>query len=116
MGLAILLGLFAVCVIIGVPVAFALGIAAVKARRRVYRCTLAELVEALARAERESRLREKIRYLSRQSLLIVDEKPGTMWRSDHAVGHDVKVRHGRCRWAEPRAARGHVRAAAGAFS
>lgn len=44
-----------------------------KAGRSVYRCTLAELVEALGRAEREGRLLEKIRYPSRNSLLIVDE-------------------------------------------
>ena len=53
--------------------AAALGVAAVKAGRSVYRCTLAELVEALGRAEREGRLLEKIRYLSRNALLIVDE-------------------------------------------
>jgi len=53
--------------------ATALGVAAVKAGRSVYRCTLAELVEALGRAEREGRLVEKIRFLSRTSLLIVDE-------------------------------------------
>jgi DNA replication protein DnaC len=53
--------------------ATALGVAAVKAGRSVYRCTLAELVEALGRAEREGRLLEKIRFLARTSLLIVDE-------------------------------------------
>jgi DNA replication protein DnaC len=53
--------------------ATALGIAAVKAGRSVYRCTLAELIEALARAEREGRLVEKIRFYSRASLLIIDE-------------------------------------------
>ena len=53
--------------------ATALGIAAVKAGRSVYRATLAELIEALARAEREGRLRDKIRVYSRTSLLIVDE-------------------------------------------
>ena len=53
--------------------ASALGVAAVKAGRSVYRCTLAELVEALGRAEREGRLLEKIRYMSRNALLIVDE-------------------------------------------
>ena len=44
-----------------------------KAGRRVYRATLAELIEALGRAEREGRLIEKIRFLGRSSLLIVDE-------------------------------------------
>lgn len=53
--------------------ATALGVEAVKAGRSVYRCTLAELVEALGRAEREGRLVEKIRFLTRPSLLIVDE-------------------------------------------
>jgi DNA replication protein DnaC len=45
----------------------------VKAGRRVYRATLAELIEALGRAEREGRLIEKIRFLGGSSLLIVDE-------------------------------------------
>jgi len=53
--------------------ATALGVAAVKAGRRVYRATLAKLIEALGRAEREGRLIEKIRSLGRSSLLIVDE-------------------------------------------
>ncbi|HJL15264.1 MAG TPA: IS21-like element helper ATPase IstB [Sandaracinaceae bacterium LLY-WYZ-13_1] len=53
--------------------ATALGVAAVKAGRSVYRCSLAELVEALGRAEREGRLTEKIRFLARPSLLIIDE-------------------------------------------
>jgi DNA replication protein DnaC len=53
--------------------ATALGIAAVKAGKSVYRCTLAELIEALARAEREGRLVEKIRFYSRAALLIIDE-------------------------------------------
>jgi DNA replication protein DnaC len=53
--------------------ATALGVAALKAGRSAYRCTLAELVEALGRAEREGRLLEKIRFLARTSLLIVDE-------------------------------------------
>jgi DNA replication protein DnaC len=51
----------------------ALGVAAIKAGKSVYRCTLAELVEALGRAEREGRLIEKTRFLSRNRLLIVDE-------------------------------------------
>jgi DNA replication protein DnaC len=45
----------------------------VKAGKAVYRCTLAELIEALGRAEREGRLTEKLRFYSRASLLIVDE-------------------------------------------
>jgi DNA replication protein DnaC len=53
--------------------ATALGVAAVKAGRSVYRCSLAELIEGLSKAEREGRLTEKIRFYSRASLLIVDE-------------------------------------------
>ncbi len=53
--------------------ATALGVAAVKAGRTVYRATLAELIEALSQAERSGRLPEKIRFYSRASLLIVDE-------------------------------------------
>jgi DNA replication protein DnaC len=53
--------------------ATALGVAAVKAGRSVYRCTLAELIDVLAQAEREGRLPEKIRFYARSSLLIVDE-------------------------------------------
>jgi DNA replication protein DnaC len=54
----------------------ALGVAAVKAGKCVYRCTLAELMEALTRAERESRLVEKIRFYSRASLLIIPRPTG----------------------------------------
>ena len=53
--------------------ATALGVAAVKAGRTVYRATLAELIEALSQAERSGRLPEKIRFYSRAALLIVDE-------------------------------------------
>ncbi len=53
--------------------ATALGVAAVKAGRSVYRCSLAELIEALSKAEREGRLAEKLRFYMRASLLIVDE-------------------------------------------
>ncbi|MEM6945209.1 MAG: ATP-binding protein, partial [Pseudomonadota bacterium] len=53
--------------------ATALGVAAVKAGRSVYRCSLAELIEALSKAEREGRLTEKLRFYMRASLLIVDE-------------------------------------------
>jgi len=53
--------------------ATALGVAAVKAGRSVYRATLAELVEALSKAEQEGRLSEKIRFYARASLLIVDD-------------------------------------------
>jgi len=51
----------------------ALGVEAVKAGRSVYFTTLADLVGALAKAEREGALREKIRFFCRFALLIVDE-------------------------------------------
>ena len=44
-----------------------LGVAAVKAGKSVYRATLAELVEAMSKAEREGRLVEKIRFYTRSS-------------------------------------------------
>jgi DNA replication protein DnaC len=53
--------------------AIALGVEAVKAGRSVYFATLADIVGALAKAEREGRLREKIRFFCRAALLIVDE-------------------------------------------
>ena len=51
----------------------ALGVEAVKAGRSVYFSTLADLVGALAKAEREGALREKIKFFCRFALLIVDE-------------------------------------------
>ena len=53
--------------------AVGLGVEAVKAGRSVYFVTLADLVGALAKAEREGALRQKIRFFCRFSLLIVDE-------------------------------------------
>jgi len=53
--------------------AIALGGEAVRAGRSVYFSPLADIVASLARAEREGSLRERIRFLSRASLLIVDE-------------------------------------------
>ena len=53
--------------------AIALGVEAVKAGRSVYFCTLADLLGQLARAEREGRLQERIRFFTRAALLIVDE-------------------------------------------
>jgi DNA replication protein DnaC len=53
--------------------ASALGVAAVKAGKSVYRSTLAELIEAMSKAEREGRLADKIRFYARTALLIVDE-------------------------------------------
>ena len=57
--------------------AVALGVEAVRAGRSVYFMTLADLITALARAERDGSLRERIRFLCRflcrPQLLIVDE-------------------------------------------
>lgn len=53
--------------------ATALGVAAVRSGKSVYRCSLADLIEALSKAEREGRLIEKLRFYTRVSLLIVDE-------------------------------------------
>lgn len=51
----------------------ALGVEAVRAGRSVYFATLADLIGALAKAEREGVLREKIRFFRRFALLIVSE-------------------------------------------
>lgn len=53
--------------------ALALGVEAVKAGRSVYFAPLADIVDSLAKAEREGKLRERIRFLCRASLLIIDE-------------------------------------------
>jgi len=53
--------------------AVALGVEAVKAGHSVHFSTLADLIGSLTRAEREQGLRERVRYLSRHSLIIVDE-------------------------------------------
>ena len=53
--------------------AAALGVEAVRAGRSVYFSPLADIIDSLAKAEREGRLRERIRYLCRASLLIIDE-------------------------------------------
>jgi DNA replication protein DnaC len=53
--------------------AVALGVEAVRAGRSVYFSPLADIIDSLAKAEREGRLRERIRYLCRASLLIIDE-------------------------------------------
>lgn len=44
-----------------------------QAGRSVYFTTLAELIGSLAKAEREGTLRERIRFLCRPQLLVVDE-------------------------------------------
>jgi DNA replication protein DnaC len=53
--------------------ATALAVEAVKAAKSVYFSTLANIIASLAKAEREGLLRERIRYLCRASLLVVDE-------------------------------------------
>lgn len=53
--------------------ASALGLEAVKAGKSVSFITLADLIGALAKAEREGTLRERLRFYCRPSLLIVDE-------------------------------------------
>ncbi len=53
--------------------AIALAVEAVRAGRSVYFTTLAELIGSLAKAEREGALRERIRFLCRPQLLVVDE-------------------------------------------
>lgn len=53
--------------------AIALGFEAVKAGKSVFFATLAELVDSMRKAEREGKLKERVKFLSRYSLLIVDE-------------------------------------------
>jgi len=61
--------------------AIALGVEAIRAGHSVHFSPLADIVEprgspdidSLAKAEREGRLRERIRFLCRASLLIIDE-------------------------------------------
>jgi DNA replication protein DnaC len=53
--------------------ATALAIEAVKSGRSVYFSTLADIVASLVKAEREGQLRERIQFLARAALLIVDE-------------------------------------------
>lgn len=53
--------------------ALALGVEAVKGGHSVYFMTLADLITSLAKAEREGNLRERLRFLCRPQLLIVDE-------------------------------------------
>jgi DNA replication protein DnaC len=53
--------------------AIALGVEAVKAGKSVYLATLAEIITSLLKAEREGTLAERIRFLTRNALLIIDE-------------------------------------------
>lgn len=54
-------------------IACALGVAAARAGRSVYRIPLAELVDTLSQAAREGRLAARLRFFTRAALLIVDE-------------------------------------------
>jgi DNA replication protein DnaC len=53
--------------------AIGLGLEAVRAGRSVYFSPLADIIDSLARADREGRLCERIRFLCRAQLLIIDE-------------------------------------------
>jgi DNA replication protein DnaC len=53
--------------------ALALGVEAVKAGKSVFFGSLADIVASLIKAEREGQLKERIRFLARNALLIVDE-------------------------------------------
>jgi DNA replication protein DnaC len=53
--------------------AIALGVEAVRAGCSVYFSPLADIIDGLARAERDGRLRERLRFLCRSSLLIIDK-------------------------------------------
>lgn len=53
--------------------ATAFAVEAVRAGKLVYFIPLADLIAQLAKAEREGTLRERIRFLCRASLLVVDE-------------------------------------------
>lgn len=53
--------------------AIALGVEAVKAGKSVYFATLAEIIDSLAKAEREGKLAQRIAFIGRPALLIIDE-------------------------------------------
>ena len=53
--------------------ATAIAVEAVKAGKSVAFSTLADIIASLAKAEREGQLKERIRFLARASLLVVDE-------------------------------------------
>ena len=53
--------------------AVALGVEAVKAGKSVYFATLAEIIDSLAKAEREGKLAQRIGFITRPALLIIDE-------------------------------------------
>ena len=53
--------------------AVALGVEAVRTGRSVNFSPLADIIDSFARADREGRLGERVRYLCRAQLLIIDE-------------------------------------------
>lgn len=53
--------------------AIALAYEAIKAGKSVYLATLAEIIASLTKAEREGTLPQRIRFLTRTALLIIDE-------------------------------------------
>ena len=53
--------------------AVALGVEAVKAGKSVYFATLAEIIETLSKAEREGKLAQRIAFITRPALLVIDE-------------------------------------------
>ncbi|MDE3022757.1 MAG: IS21-like element helper ATPase IstB [Pseudomonadota bacterium] len=53
--------------------AISLGVEAVKAGNSVYFTSLAEVTASLAKAEREGTLMQRVRFLARHGLLIIDE-------------------------------------------
>lgn len=53
--------------------AIALGVEAVKAGKSVYFATLAEIIDSLAKAEREGKLAQRIGFIARPALMIIDE-------------------------------------------
>ena len=53
--------------------AIALGVESVKAGQSVYFATLAEIIDSLAKAEREGKLAQRIGFITRSALLIIDE-------------------------------------------
>ena len=53
--------------------ALALGLEAVKAGKSVYFTTLAEVIATLTNAQREGQLTQRLRFLTRNALLIIDE-------------------------------------------
>jgi len=53
--------------------ALAIGVEAVRSGKSVFFSTLAELIASLAKAEREGQLQTRIRFFTRNALLIIDE-------------------------------------------